>query len=435
MIKKLYPVIFISVLFSLSCSRSTEINETLEKHSDTLVEGNALDVGISVERLSRIDEIVQKNITEENIPGAVVLVARNGKIVHHKAYGIADAETGRNYKKDDIFRIASQTKAITATAVMMLWEEGKLNLDQPVSDFIPSFKTAAILESIDESDSSFTTKPADKQITIRHLLTHTSGIGYGEIDADHRMKKIYSKEGIVIAFSTEDISAQENVEKLATLPLHHNPGDRWTYGMGLDVLVSVVEIISEQPFNEFLRERIFEPLQMDDTWFYLPEDKIDRLVPIIQKEEGKWKNFKADFYNPDYPITGARKLYSGGAGLSSTVLDYAKFLQMYLNGGSYNGYQLLSPTTIETIMANQIGSLWTGDRHYGLVFGVTNEKAISRGGQGSEGTFEWGGYFNTSYFADPELDIIGIVYKQTRGIGDPLSNQFRRAVFAAVTEE
>jgi CubicO group peptidase (beta-lactamase class C family) len=330
---------------------------------------------------------------------------------------MADNESNRKMKRNDIFRIASQTKAITATAVMMLWEEGKFKLDDPISKYIPEFTHTFVLDSLVESDSTFIASPAKKPITIRHLLTHTSGIGYGFIDND-QFRKIYQKSGIIDAFTTRNISIAENIKKLAKLPLHHEPGAKFTYGEGLDVLGYFIEILSGMPLDKFFRERIFNPLHMNDTYFYLPESKSNRLVTIQTRKEGKWLKYQAHpDYDPEYPIKGAKCFFSGGAGLSSTAIDYANFLQMYLNGGELNGIRLLSRTTVQLIMANQIGDLWgNSGSYYGLAFGVLDQAGQNLGGKGSCGTFDWGGYFNTQYFADPEEKLIGILMKQTLDI-------------------
>lgn len=401
-----------------------------------LSEGPPSSVGISAERLDWVDNMIQESIDKEEIPGAVALVARNGKIVYHKAFGMADTENGKKQEKDDIFRIASQTKAITSTAVMMLWEEGKFRLDDPISKFIPEFKDPQVLNTFRYADTTYTTRPANKEITIRHLLTHTSGLGYGMIDGDERMKMIYQKAGTTDLFTTEDVKIGEVIKKLAKLPLHHHPGEKYTYSMGIDVLGYLIEVVSGMPFDQFLKERLFDPLGMNDTGFYLPESKAGRLVSIQRKEDGQWKNFPNTFYETDYPIKGAKTFFSGGAGLSSTARDYAVFLQMYLNGGEYNGIRILSRTTIETIMANHTGDLYGGGNdHHGLAFGVLTQQGQGRGGLGSAGTFVWGGYFNTQYFADPEEDIIGIIMKQTQGpTGDQTAWKFKQIVGASVDD-
>ena len=388
--------------------------------SPDLEEASPESVGMSTERLDRIDAMLKKSVADGDIPGAVALVARNGKIVFWNAYGMADNGSSHKLERDDIFRIASQTKAITSTAVMMLWEEGLFRLDDPVSKYIPEFQNPQVIDGFQYSDTTYTTVDADKEITIRHLLTHTSGIGYGVIDGDERFKMIYKKAGITDLFTTENISIGESVKKLAKLPLHHNPGDKWTYSEGLDVLGYFIEVVSGQPFDKFLRERLFDPLGMDDTWFYLPDSKHDRLVTVQAPGKGgdSWDRYPVTFYDTDYPKTGAKRFFSGGAGLSSTAKDYATFLQMYLNGGELNGVRILSRTTVQSIMGNHIGDHWGGDdgnSHYGLAFGVVTPKGQDHGGEGSAGTFSWGGYFNTQYFADPEEQIIGIIMKQTQG--------------------
>lgn len=407
------------------------------QYSAPLTSGGPEASGMSEERLDRIDRMISEEIQAGHIPGAVALIARNGKIVYHKAFGMADNMADQSLRTDHIFRIASQTKAITSTAVMMLWEKGLFRLDDPISMYIPEFGEAQLLDTFNDADSSFTTTPAQNQITIRHLLTHTSGIGYGVIDGDERFRKIYAKAGVMDLFTVEDITIEESVKRLAKLPLHHEPGSKYTYSEGLDVLGYFIEIISGMPFDDFLRTHILDPLGMDDTWFYLPESKFDRLITIQRKNEaGAWEPLPYTFYDPDYPRKGAKKFFSGGAGLCSTTEDYARFLQMYLNGGEYNGQRLLSRTTVNFILQNQIGDLM-GNRgsNHGLAFGLVDGIGGNRGGRGSAGTFDWGGYFNTQYFADPVEQVIGLIFKQTSGpTGDQSSWKFRQMVFAAIDD-
>lgn len=422
------------ILIALAISANAQ-TRSIQK-SDPLSDAPPESAGMSTERLNRITAMCKASVKDGDVPGIVALVARNGKIVFHEAYGMADNQSNRKMKKDDIFRIASQSKAITSTAVMMLWEEGRFRLDDPVSKFIPEFRNPRVLTSFKYSDTSYAAEPADKEITIRHLLTHTSGIGYGVIDGDERFKMIYKKAGITDLFTTEDITIGESVKKLARLPLHHNPGEEFTYSEGLDVLGYFIEIVSGMPFDEFLRKRLFDPLGMDDTWFYLPGSKADRLVSVQIKENGKWIRYPVTFYDTDYPVKGARRFFSGGAGLSSTAMDYATFLQMYLNGGELNGVRILSRTTIQSIMGNQTGELFgDGIEYYGLAFSVITSEGQDAGGLGSEGTFSWGGYFNTQYFADPEEQTIGILMKQTRGpVNDETGWKFQLLVNQAIDD-
>jgi CubicO group peptidase (beta-lactamase class C family) len=410
---------------------------TAAKVTSTLTEAPPASGGVSAERLALIDSTLEKAVANGNIPGAVALVARKGKIVYHKAFGKADNESNRALKRDDIFRIASQSKAITATAVMMLWEEGRFRLDDPVSKYIPEFRNMQVLKSYNDKDGSWTGEPVKREITIRHLLTHTSGLGYGQIDGDERFKKIYEKAGVVDLFTTEKVTIGESVRRLARLPLHHHPGEKYTYSEGLDVLGYLIEVVSGMPFDRFLKNRLFDPLGMVDTGFYLPAEKAGRLVSIQKLDNKKWVRYPVTFYDPDYPIKGAKSFFSGGAGLCSTARDYATFLQMYLNGGKLNGVRILSRTTIRTIMQPQVPKeIWANENtQYGLVFGLLTEKGVAAGGMGSAGTFDWGGYFNTQYFADPVEGIIGIIMKQTRGeSGDETGWRFRLLVGQTVDE-
>ena len=405
------------------------------KKTPPFTEASPESVGMSPERLERITNMLQKAVNDGDVPGVAALIARNGKIVYYKSFGMADNEAGRPLKKDDIFRIASQSKAITSTAVMMLWEEGKFKLDDPISKYIPEFKNPQVLKDFHYADTTYTTVPAKSEITIRQLLTHTSGVGYGIID-DEPFKMIYQKAGVTDLFTTKDITIGESVRKLARLPLHFNPGEKLSYSEGLDVLGYFIEVVSGMPFDVFLKKHIFEPLGMNDTGFYFPDEKAGRLVKVQHLVKGQWKNYPVTFYDPDYPVKGAKRFFSGGAGLSSTAKDYATFLQMYINGGEYNGIRLLSRTTIEAIMGNQVGDLfWDKDKYYGLAFSVVKKSGQDKGGITSEGTFEWGGYFSTSYFADPKEKIVGILMRQHQGkTNDNTENTFRQLVGQAVDD-
>ena len=427
---------FIILLLTLDLIANTQTKSI--KKSPQLSEASPVSVGMSEERLARIDVMCEQAVSEGNIPGAVALVARNGKIVYWKAFGMADNQSSRPLKKDDIFRIASMSKAITSTGVMMLWEEGLFRLDDPVSKYIPEFKNPQVLKSFQYSDTSYTIVPASGEITIRHLLTHTSGLGYGQIDKDERFKLIYQKAGITDLFTTDNISLEKNVKKLAKLPLHHNPGESYTYSIRFEVLAYFVETMSGITYDEFLRKRLFAPLNMNDTWFYLPEDKAERLVSVqYAPEEGKWERYPVTFYDPDFPVKGAKRYFSGGAGLCSTAKDYATFMQMYLNGGELNGVRILSRTTIQTILSNQIGDLRGKNlnRHFGLAFSITNEIGQSEGGMGSIGSLASIGYFNTLCFADQKDEYIGVLMKQTRGpVSDDTGWKFRILLGQAVDD-
>ncbi|MEY2950751.1 MAG: hypothetical protein RLZZ248_1952, partial [Bacteroidota bacterium] len=310
--------------------------------------------GFSAPRLDRIDQLLTAAIEDEAIPGAVSLIVRNGQIVQFKAYGYSDKAIGKKMEKDNIFRIASQSKAITSLAVMMLWEEGKFQLDDPISKYIPEFQKPQVITSFDSADSSYTAQPAVREITVRHLLTHTSGIDYAGIGS-REFKAIYAKTGIPSGIGNDDYILGERMKILGQLPLKHEPGEKFTYSLSIDVLGYLVEVWSEMTFDEFLSEKIFKPLGMDDTYFYLPPSKHNRLVPLYSganKQLTKMSGQVFDGVNPDYP-TLSGSYFSGGAGLSSTIEDYAKFLQLFLNKGTFNGHRLLSRKTVELMLTNQ----------------------------------------------------------------------------------
>jgi CubicO group peptidase (beta-lactamase class C family) len=397
-------------------------------------------VGISPERLQRLDRSLKALVDKNTLPGFVAIVTRNGQIVYHEAYGYADNTSKRTMKTDDIFRIASMSKAITSAAVLMLFEEGKFSLDDPISKFIPEFKNPTVLSKFNWKDSTYTTEPAKSEITIRQLLNHTSGISYGVIAGDDRFGAINGKAGIVDLYTTKAIKISDNIKKLARLPLIHHPGEKYTYGLNSDVLGYLIEIWSGESFDVYLRKHLFEPLGMNDTYFYVPDAKKDRVVSV-QKPDSlqNWVRFPTTFYDPNYPISGAKTFFSGGAGLSSTAKDYATFLQMLLNGGAYNGKRFLSRTTVETFtQANQIGDLWggeKGDSHFSLGFGVLTKHGQDKGGVGSEGKFSWGGYFNTNYFADPKEKIVAVLMKQTQNTdGDNSEQLFTRMIYQSIDD-
>jgi CubicO group peptidase (beta-lactamase class C family) len=426
------------IVFILVLSFTANAQTKSVKKSAPLLEDSAESVSMSSERLARIDDMLKESVLNGDIPGVVALIARDGKIVYHKAFGMADNSSDRSLKPDDIFRIASQSKAITATAVMMLWEEGKFLLDDPISKYIPEFKNPQVLDTFQGNDTSYTTVAASREITIRHLLTHTSGIGRASTDWDERFKKIYEKTfGVYYAITSEDMTIEEFVKKLARLPLHHNPGEEYTYGLNYHVLGYLIEVVSGMPFDIFLKERLFEPLGMYDTWFYLPEDKAHRLVSLQMKSDnGDWERIPVTDLDWDYPIKGAKKMFSGDGGLCSTAKDYATFLQMYLNGGELNGIRILSRATIEHMMVDQIDTLWGEgiNTHIGLGFYVINHEKGGKPSIFDSGTFYTEGAFTTTGFADPKEKIIGVLMKQTLFASENTMRKFCIMCLTAIDE-
>lgn len=375
-----------------------------------LQETDAAKVKVSAARLQRIDKTLQQYVDSSWLKGAVALIAKDGAIVYNKAFGTA--APGTTMQKDAIFRIASQTKAITSVAVMMLFEEGKLLLDDPVSRYIPSFAKPQVLDQFNEKDSSYTTMPAKREVTIRDLLTHTSGIGYAGIGAK-KMKAIYAKAHIPSGIGSDTFHLHYAIPRLGSLPLEHNPGEKFTYGLNTDVLGYLVEVVSGIPLDRFFATRIFEPLGMKDTYFYLPAAKHARLVTLYTTDKATRQlvPFKE---SPEMPVSAeyAKRngsYFSGGAGLVSTVKDYAIFLQALLNGGTYNGKRILAPRTVELMTMNQVGDVMVGVNKFGLGFEITTDRGAAKIGA-STGTFAWGGYFGTIYWADPQKKLVGLLF-------------------------
>jgi CubicO group peptidase (beta-lactamase class C family) len=405
----------------------------LTAHAQNFPAAKPEDNGMSPARLEKIDRMIQEHISNKWIPGAVVLIVRNGKAVYHKAYGQADVENGVAMKKDNIFRIASQSKAITSTAVMLLYEEGKFGLDDPISRYIPEFKSPKVLVSVNWTDSSYTATPAKSEITIRQLLTHTSGVDYAGI-GNQEFKAIYAKAGIPSGIGNHDAVLADKMKVLGGLPLKFNPGEAYQYGLNLDILGYLVEVISGMSFDQFLKTRLFQPLGMNDTYFYLPKEKHARLVPLYEQKDGKVSRVTQkvfDNVDPMYP-TVEGKYFSGGAGLSSTAEDYAKFLQMFLNKGEYNGSRLLSRKTVELIMTAQLQPPLTNQ--IGLCFGLETEKNDHQSVM-SLGSFSWGGAYNTQYWADPKEKLVGVIYMNTYGgPGRGTSDKFKVLTYQAIVD-
>jgi len=394
--------------------------------------------GFSEERLARIDKNMGEWLKDGRLNGAVALIIRDGKIVYHKAFGYDNIEQTKPIHSDDIYRIASQTKAITSVAAMILYEEGKFLLDDAVSRYIPEFAKAPVMDKFNAADTTYTTIPSKSSITIRQLLTHTSGISYPQIGSPEA-NAIYSKSELLAGIGVENGRILANdVKKIAKLPLMHQPGEKFTYGFNSDVLGYLVEIWSGMSLDEFFRKRIFEPIGMKDTYFYLPSSKWNRLVSLYREENKKLLAAGASISNNGLFITDYPKMpgtfFSGGGGLSSTAMDYAIFLQMLLNGGIYNGKRILARNTVRMMTMNQIGDINRGFNKFGLGFGITTERGSAQLPL-QEGSFEWGGAFQTTYWADPKERIIGILFRQIWGstFGE-IANKFKVLVYSALND-
>ncbi|MFK7932883.1 MAG: serine hydrolase domain-containing protein [Saprospiraceae bacterium] len=406
----------------ISCSTlwsqtaTTNINYSLSNEANTLKNGSPADVNVSAERLDLIDQHIQSYIEAGHVPGGVFLLSRNGKIIYNKAFGQQTNKADKPYQKDNIFRLASMTKAFTTVAIMQLVESGKLRLDDPVFYYIPSFKNSQVLTDYTAADTTYTTVPAQSPITIRQLLTHTSGITYGTFNPG-KIEAIYTKMGAAnFGLANPQMTTAEMVDQIAKLPLIFQPGDRYLYGLNMEVLGRVVEVISQQPLNQYFKQHIFEPLDMKATGFYLPKETHSRLVPAYTYNQ-KGEIIMAadtDFGQIEgYPTWPDNNHYAGGGGASGSTMDYAVFIQMLLNGGVYNGKRIISRKSIDVMTSDQLvvqnaagkGRNEGLGRTMGLGFGVTLDAGQATSYK-SPGTFEWGGYFNTKYFIDPSEDLI-----------------------------
>ena len=389
-------------------------------------------IAVDYGRLARIDTLINGYIQRGWINGVVTLVIKDNKVMQYKSYGYADVDSRQPMRKDDLFRLASQTKAVVSTAVMILYEEGKLTLDEPIADFMPAFRHPRVLDNFNAADTTYTTVPAKREITFRDLLTHTSGLDYPSIGSP-KMKAIYAKAGIPVGLGYIDLNLEERMNALARLPLIHQPGEQWTYGLSIDVLGALVEVISGEDLEQFLAEKIFHPLGMKDTYFNVPASKASRLTTVYTEDSLahviKWTKEKMGI-DPAYPVM-KKHYFSGGAGLTSTAYDYAIFLQMLLNGGRYNGVQVLFPRTIQMMTSGQMNFTRDGYDNFGLGFNITSCLSAARGPR-HEGSFSWGGFFGTTYWVDPKAGLIGLfMTQQTPNSHADLETKFEQLLYAS----
>ena len=377
-------------------------------------------VGISSERLGRLRQFARETVERGQVAGLVTLVARGGQVVHLEATGDADREAKRPLKTDTIFRIASMSKAVTSVAAMMLAEEGRLTLGDPVSRFIPAFaKTTVAVPAPAGSvaGSPVSVVPAKRPITLRDLLTHTSGISYGDGPAS----ALYKEAGVYSwYFADKPEPMAVYVDRLTRLPFDAQPGERFVYGFSSDVLGVVVEKASGQTLDAFFRDRIFAPLGMKDTSFFLPAEKRQRLAAVYGggREGPVERGGETGEDGQGAYVDGPRACFAGGAGLLSTAPDYARFLMMLENGGALDGVRLLGPKTVELMTANHVGTLFgEGNTGFGLGFEVV-EHLGKAGRYGSVGQFGWGGAYYTDYFADPQERLVAVLMTQVRPWAD-----------------
>jgi CubicO group peptidase (beta-lactamase class C family) len=385
---------------------------------------------MSSERLQRIHEEMQRHIDAHEISGAVTLVARRGRIAHFEAHGLMDIESGKPMAKDAIFRLASMTKPVTAVAVMMLVEQGKVRLNDPVSRYIPEFKDTKV--AMPRSGNRATSRPevylvpADREITIVDLLTHSAGLVTGTAPALSKELASFAAEG------SADETISSYCRRLAKMPLNFQPGTAWQYGPATNVLGCVVEVASGQSFDRFLAERIFRPLEMNDTSFYVPDDVLDRLVTLSAPGPGGLRAVR-----PAAEMRGSRTYFSGGGGLFSTAEDYLRFCHMLLQGGSYKGPRLLSRKSVELMTANHIGDMPIWPDLAGYRFGL-GFRVLTDPGQNahltSVGSYGWSGAFGTYFWIDPKEEMVGILMIQTTGPANNLRYEIQNLAEQAIVD-
>jgi CubicO group peptidase (beta-lactamase class C family) len=387
-------------------------------------------VGLSTNRLQRIDGVMQRYIDQKKIAGVVTLVARRGSIAQFKKYGYQDIETGKPMVLDSIFRIQSMTKPITCVALMMLYEHGLFHLNDPVTRFLPEFENVKVLNNEGQLEDP------QRAITIHDLLTHMAGLSYGDYqDTGSPVDKLYDQANL---FDSQ-ISLQEMVRRIADLPLVHQPGQAWRYGVATDVVGRLVEVISGTSLADFMEREIFGPLGMKDTAFSVTPEKEGRFATVYGKTEAGDLEVLDKKIGGDYSDV---KLFAGGHGLTSTAQDYLCFAQMLLNGGELDGVRLLGRKTIELMTINHVpaallplrmGEPWPGFG-YGLGFGVLMDLARS-GIMGSVGNFRWSGWANTHFWVDPREQLIGILMLQYIPNGTyPVTDDFKTLVYQALVD-
>ncbi len=368
------------------------------------------EVGFSSERLQRLTETFQGYVQEGKLAGSVILAARRGKIAYLKAFGQRDREANSPMRDDAIFRIASQTKALVSVGVMVLQEQGKLLITDSVGNHLPEFQKTTV--AVPRNEGGYDVVDAKRPITIRDLLTHTAGIGYGQGVAQDRWKAA-SIQGWYFADRDEPIAA--TVSRMPSLPFDAQPGERWVYGYATDILGTLIEHVSGENLSSFLSTQLFGPLGMQDTHFYLPAAKTDRLTVVYSaSDSGKLERAPdpGGMEGQGAYVKGPRKSFSGGAGLLSTATDYARFLQALLNGGELNGKQILSRKTVELMTVDHLGDKKLQDGvGFGLGFSVVKDLG-ARGMPGSVGEFGWGGAYHSTYWVDPQKELVVVYFTQ-----------------------
>ena len=394
---------------------------------------------MSDERLERISRAIEVRVENKEIAGAVAIVLRNGEISYFEAFGHAEVDEDEAMETDTLFRIASMTKPITSVAVLQLFEQGRIQLDDPVSRYLPEFDRD--VQVAVATDDGFVYESAAGPITIRHLLTHTSGISYRFMNVEPLYEQ-YVEAGVSDGLGYGQPTLAENSERIAAIPLANHPGELWTYGLNNDVLGRLVEVVSGQPLDEYFTEHIFHPLGMMDSYFRVPRAKHDRIANVYRRDGGGQLEEIQDgpveegpvTFTVDYPYSDDTRYLSGGAGVTSTALDYARFAQMLLNGGSLNGSRVLSRKTVELMVSDHTDHLRDsgfGADGFGLGVSIDGGPSLS-GSIRSKGSYGWSGFFNTTFWVDPEEQLVAVLMTQHYPYGVDLLNLYPTLVYQAI---
>jgi len=399
-------------------------------HASSLPIAKPAQEGFSADRLDRLSQGLQAFVDQGKTAGLVALVLRDGKVVYERAFGKIDLEQNQPMPLNAIFRIASQTKAITSTAIMMLQEQGKLLIDDPVSKYIPEFANSRVAVQAEGKDTQgYSTVPLKRAITLRDLLTHTAGISYGSGPA----KAEWQAAGLNTWFlADKDLTIGQVIKKLATLPFDAQPGEKFIYGYNTDILGYVVECASGMSLAEYVQQKIAGPLGMTDTAFFLPKEKLERLTSVYGLDDKGVLTLKEDRRNNFY-MQGPQKCYAGGAGLLCTARDYATFLLMLQQGGELNGVRLLSPKSVQLMTADHVGDLYKS-QGFGLGFWVTDR--LGRNGQlGTVDAFGWGGAYHTTYWVDPQEKLVAVLMTQLLpATNSDLHGKYRALIYQAMVK-
>jgi len=390
-------------------------------------------LGMSSDRLERLDSVLKSYVENDLLSGQVVLVLRNGRIAYSAAIGMQDVEAGIPMTEDSMFRIASQTKAIVSTGIMILHERGDLDIGHPLSRYFPQWGDMQV--AVANENGGYDLEPARRPITLRNLLTHTGGMSYGSGPAADQWQAA-GLQGWYFADKNEPIG--ETIARMGSLPLDEHPGERWIYGYNTDILGAVIEKASGIDLNSFLKKEIFEPLGMEDTHFYLPESHSGRLATVYRPKAGGGIEARPEtngMNSQGMYVDGPRVSYSGGAGLLSTANDYARFLQMTLNGGEFDGNRILSPKTVELMTSNHLGDIpFRAGTGFGLGFSVATDLG-ARGTLGSVGEYGWGGAYHSTYWVDPVENLVVVYLTQiipATGLDDHA--KLRSGIYQAIIE-